>query len=56
MELSKRKVIFVPKKEEENEEEFEIRVNEVIAENEVDGYKLVEKKRRGREYQLTFEG
>lgn len=56
MELSKRKVIFVPKLEEESEEEFEARVNEVIAENEVDGYKLVEKKKRGREYQLTFEG
>ena len=32
MELSKRKVIFVPKLEEESEEEFEARVNEVIAE------------------------
>ena len=56
MELSKRKVIFVPKKEEESEEEFEARVNEVIAENEVEGYKLAKKTRRGREYQLTFEG
>ena len=56
MELSKRKVIFVPRLEGESKEDFEIRVDEVIAENEVDGYKLVEKKKRGREYQLTFEG
>jgi hypothetical protein len=55
MELSKRKAIFVPKMEEEDEKEFETRVNKVIVKNEINDYKLVEKKKREREYQLIFE-
>jgi hypothetical protein len=45
----------VPKMEEEDEKEFETRVNKVIVKNEVNDYKLVKKKKREREYQLIFE-
>ena len=52
---SKRKVVFVSKKKRETEEEYQIRISEIIKEESMNGYALVNMEEKGGGIFLTFE-